>query len=89
MAERVARVAQEYAGRHILPGEKFHVEPQHERLLEAIGRIEALAAQAEPISARRDMQASKPATYQTRDMAAAQPKKRRNRKSILGRGAAT
>lgn len=90
MAERVARVSQDYAGRRILPGEKFHVEPQHERLLEAIGRIEpiAKAAPAATQPERRDMQAAKPATYQTRDMAA-QPKKRRNRQSILGREASS
>ena len=87
MAERVAKVAQEYAGRHILPGEKFHVEPHHERLLEAIGRIEPIATTPAP-AVRRDLQAARPASYQTRDMSAEQPKKRRNRKSILGRGAA-
>lgn len=89
MTERVAKVAQEYGGRRILPGEKFDVLPQHERLLEAIGRIEPVAgaAVAQP---QRGMQAVAPATYRTRDMAAERqdgakgPKKTRNRKSLLG-----
>jgi hypothetical protein len=90
MPERIARVAQDYAGRRVQPGEKFEVEDRHCRLLEAIRRIEPeTAAPAPPVPplpalATRDMVATRPAAYATRDMAAA-PRKTRRRESLLGK----
>lgn len=83
MPERIAKVTQFYAGRKILPGESFHVDPEHERLLELLCRIESLETP-------RAMAQPAPATYATRVMTAAvpaKPKKTRNRQSLIGKGA--
>ena len=91
MAQRIAKVAQEYAGRRIKPGETFEVQEIHVRLLEAIGRIEPVARAAEGAppttgaasTTTREMRPGPAASYQTRDMAAA-PKKTRHREPIVG-----
>lgn len=96
MPEVVAKIALDYPpGTPRSPGERFHVEPQHAKLLALVGRVELVGpSETPPATATRSMQAATPAsTYRTRDMAAEtakapKPKRTRNREPILGRGRA-
>lgn len=85
MPEVVARIAFEYAGRHVEPGQRVEMPVEHVRLLVAIGRVEDPAQPAKPA-------APAVGTYRTRDIAVAPvakdaPKKTRNRVKILGANA--
>lgn len=71
MPERIAKVAQEYAGRQIGVGETFQVEAEHVYLLLTIGRIEPV--EGESGYEVRDMTAGAPAAYMTRDMQPSRP----------------
>jgi hypothetical protein len=66
MPKRIAKVAQEYAGRDLQPGDPFDVEPQHVELLLLLDRIEP--EEGEPGYVARDMTAGAPEGYRTRDM---------------------
>lgn len=89
MPEMVAKVAQEYpVGTKRSPGERFHVNPEHVKLLTVIGRVEPLDGAPPPTA--KSLQAAAPAAYRTREMAAAPvakgPKKTRHRESLLAKG---
>lgn len=70
MHRRVAKVAQEYAGRQVDVGETFDVDQQDLELLIAIGRVEREDGDAVPGFVKRDVVATTPANYNTRDMVA-------------------
>lgn len=90
MPEMIAKVAQEYpVGTKRSPGEAFHVDQNHVRLLVAIGRVEYPAGEGAQEPKRRDLQAAAPIRYQTRALAASPsqkgPKKTRRRESLLAK----
>lgn len=88
MPEVVAKVAQQYpVGTWRQPGDRFHVEPEHVRLLAAIGRIETPEGEEKKPAPQKSLQAAPAGNYRTRDMAAQEtkaPRKTRNRASLLG-----
>lgn len=70
MQKRIAKVAQEYAGRQVQVGEGFDVEPQDVVLLLTIGRIEPQDGDVLPGFMQRDMACDTPQGYATRVMTA-------------------
>lgn len=75
MLQRICRKPLEYGGRKVSAGERFDVEPQHTTMLLAAGHIEREDGDAVPGYVPRDMAATWPHGYQTRDIAAERPRR--------------
>lgn len=68
MPERISKESHEYAGRPVKVGDRFHVEPGDVAIMLAMGRIEREEGDSVPAHVSRDMVATWPNGYATRDM---------------------